>query len=300
MNRFVWLVRREVWEHKAIWIAPAIVIAVLLVAVFTMGIQLGPIGVSDVTSALGQVPLEKQTKLLLVIYTALAVVMFLVMGVIGFFYSLDSLYADRRDRSVLFWKSMPVSDTETVLAKFATAAVVIPAVAVVGALAAQLVIAAGGSAKLWMADAGAAIMWQPAALLASAGIALLWAVTAALWYAPVIAYLMLASAWAPRGPFLWAVLPPASLAVLEKVLLHSEYVGDLIGWRLVGMYELMERQEHQLKLGGPAGDVVVDGVDLHASLLQLYGSPGLWLGLAAAAALLAAAIWVRRYRDETT
>ncbi len=53
--------------------------------------------------------------------------------------------------------------------------------------------------------------------------------TATLWYAPIVAYLMLASAWAPRSPFLWAVLPPVALVVMEGVLFRTDYVGDFIG-----------------------------------------------------------------------
>ena len=44
MNRFIWLVRREVWEHKAIWVAPAIVIGCLVLLVLTGNVHLGPIG----------------------------------------------------------------------------------------------------------------------------------------------------------------------------------------------------------------------------------------------------------------
>ena len=62
-------------------------------------------------------------------YAMVTAIIFLVMGTVGFFYCIDALYADRADRSVLFWKSLPLSDAETVLSKFATAAVLIPLVA---------------------------------------------------------------------------------------------------------------------------------------------------------------------------
>ena len=101
---------------------------------------------------------------------------------------------------MLFWKSLPLSDSETVLSKFAVAAVVIPLVSLLGAFAAQFVVAAGGSAKLAMSGMSAGIMWQPEAIFGGMTIAFLWCITAILWYAPVIAYLMLASAWAPSCP----------------------------------------------------------------------------------------------------
>jgi ABC-2 type transport system permease protein len=305
MRRFLWLVRREVWEHKAIWVAPAIVIGCLVLLVLTGNVHLGPIGAFDASSPLGNLPADVQVKLLMIVYAGLALVVFMVMGVVAFFYSLDALYADRRDRSVLFWKSLPLSDAETVLSKYATALVVIPLVAVAGAIAAQFVIAAGGSAKLAMAGMPAGFMWHPEAIMGGIGIAFLWCVTAILWYSPVVSYLMLASAWAPKGPFLWAVLPPVGLWILERVVVGSHYVGNFISGRLFGLYRLLGSREgaaaaEVAKNEAQSEAVKISNVDLLGSLREFYTSPELWLGVLAAGLLLAAAIWVRRYRDETT
>ncbi|MGH8135453.1 MAG: ABC-2 transporter permease [Steroidobacteraceae bacterium] len=304
MSRFFWLVRREIWEHKAIWVAPLIVLACFLLAVITGNVHLGPIGAMDTSTTFGALPPEKQLKLLLVVYAGLALVVYWVMGIIAFFYSLDSLYADRRDRSVLFWKSLPLSDAETVLSKFSVAVVVIPLVAILGALLAQLIVASGGAARLEIAGIPGGIMWQPEALLGGAAVAALWCVTASLWYAPIVAYLMLASAWAPKGPFLWAVLPPVALKVLELVLLRTRHVGDFISDRLFGLYRLLGEQDQAAAAASnhEVRDEIIkiSNIDLAASLKEFYSSPELWFGVAAAGLLLAAAMWVRRYRDETT
>lgn len=303
MNRFLWLVRREVWEHKAIWVAPAIVIGCLVLLVLTGNVHLGPVGEHGGVSVFGEVPRETQMKLLVVVYAGLALVVFMVMGIVAFFYSIDSLYADRRDRSVLFWKSLPISDVEAVLSKFTVAIVVIPLVALAASLVAQLVIAAGGSARLSMAGLPAGLMWNPQALLGGFAVAFLWCVTAMLWYAPIVGYLMLASAWAPRGPFLWAVLPPVGLWILERVVVGSEYIGDFITDRLFGLYRLLGARDEVKVVANVEGDHDLSGisnVDLVGSLREFYASPDLWLGVAAAALLLAGATWVRRYRDETS
>ncbi len=297
MSRFFWLVRREIWEHKAIWVAPLIVLGCLLLAMLTGNVHLGPIGSMDAATPLGNLPQEKQIKLLLVVYAGLALVVYIVMGIVAFFYALDSLYSDRRDRSVLFWKSLPLSDAETVLSKFAVAGGVIPMVALLGALLAQLVVAGGGSTMLEMAGASGRIMWQPDAIFGGAAVAAIWSVTAVVWYAPVIAYLMLASAWAPRGPFLWAVLPPVAVSVLELVLLRSTHVEDFITGRLFGLYKLLGWR--QQSGGDSPSEIRISDIDLSASLRDFYASPELWLGLVAAALMLAGAMWVRRYRDET-
>jgi ABC-2 type transport system permease protein len=300
MNRFLWLVRREVWEHKAIWVAPAIVIGCLVLLVLTGNVHLGPFAGHGDATVFDEVSREMQLKLLVIVYAGLALVVFMVMGIVAFFYSIDSLYADRRDRSVLFWKSLPLSDVETVLSKFAVAIVVIPLVALAASLVAQLVIAAGGSARLSMGGLPGGVMWEPQALFGGFMVAFLWCVTATLWYSPVVGYLMLASAWAPRGPFLWAVLPPVGLWVLERVVVGSEYVGDFITGRLFGLYRLLGEQSGG-EVNRPGGDLEkIGNVDLVGSLREFYASPDLWLGVGAAALLLAAAIWVRRYRDETS
>ena len=300
MNRFLWLVRREVWEHKAIWVAPAIVIGCLVLLVLTGNVHLGPLGGHGDATVFGEVSREMQLKLLVIVYAGLALVVFMVMGIVAFFYSIDSLYADRRDRSVLFWKSLPLSDVETVLSKFAVAIVVIPLVALAASLVAQLVIAAGGSARLSMGGLPGGLMWEPQALFGGFMVAFLWCVTATLWYAPIVGYLMLASAWAPRGPFLWAVLPPVGLWILERVVVGSEFVGDFITGRLFGLYRLLGEQSGG-EVNRPGGDLEkIGNVDLVGSLREFYASPDLWLGVGAAALLLAAAIWVRRYRDETS
>jgi ABC-2 type transport system permease protein len=300
MNRFLWLLRREVWEHKAIWVAPAIVIGCLLLLVLTGNVHLGPIAEVNGEAVFEKVRPDLQVKLLVVVYAGLALVMDMVLGIVAFFYALDSLYADRRDRSVLFWKSLPLSDAETVLSKFAVAAVVIPLVALAASLVAQLVVATGGAARLSFSGLPGGIMWNPEALFGGFAVAFLWCVTAMLWYAPVVAYLMLASAWAPRGPFLWAVLPPVGLWILERVVVGSEHVGDFITDRLFGLYRLLGQRSGG-ELDNPHDDLErIGSVDLVGSLREFYGSPELWLGVLAAALLLAGAMWVRRYRDETT
>lgn len=302
MNRFIWLIRREIWEHKAIWIAPSVVIGCLVLLVITGNVHLGPIGTADGNTTFGAFPPDVQQKLLLIAYAGLALVVDMVMGIIAFFYALDSLYSDRRDRSVLFWKSLPLSDSETVLSKFAVAAVVIPLVSLLGAFVAQFVVATGGSAKLAMSGMSAGVMWQPEAILGGMTIAFLWCVTAILWYAPVIAYLMLASAWAPKGPFLWAVLPPVAISLLERVVLYSQHAGDFIAGRLFGLYKLLGRREDGGVSDVEGGSEVakLSNIDLVGSLKEFYSSPDLWLGVVAAGLLLAAAMWVRRYRDETS
>ena len=302
MNNFLWLIRRELWEHKAIWIAPAIMLGCLFVAMLTGHVHITPF---DVDGEMPVMTAEQKSAIMTLIVGALPVLLvFCVMGIIAFFYCIDALYADRRDRSVLFWKSLPLSDAETVLSKFAVAAVVIPLIALAATFITQLMLVGGESVKASFGGTASAFTFDfdPKAVMGAAFIAIFWCVTAMLWYAPFIGYLMLASAWAPRAPFLWAVLPPAGLWIIEAVIIRTEVVGDFISDRLLPLRPLMQYVTHSLDAASTPDASKIDklaSIDLNAAIVHFYRSPELWLGLVAAAVLLAAAMWVRRYRDET-
>ena len=359
MNRFAWLVRREIWEHRAIWMAPAVVLALLLLGAVTGYLFIGDIVMDaeapgaeagatlseeDVAAlkrsiehggvvgamteeerraaldklarpesrrvvgraeALSMVPHAKRVQIVSVFYAAAATLVFVVMGTIAFFYSLDALYSDRRDRSVLFWKSLPLSDAETVLAKFFTAALVIPVVAVVAALLAQLIAAAGAAAKVSMIGGDPSLLWNPAVLGAALGSSVLLAAVSVLWYAPLVAYLLVVSAWAPRSPFLWAALPPVAVAMLERITLGTSYVKDILSDRLLGPIKALftdASHSHGVVVAQQGADAGASptAVEFGSRVLEFVISPSMLVGLLGAALLIAAAIWGRRYREENT
>jgi hypothetical protein len=241
MNRFLWLIRREVWEHRAIWVAPAVVLGCVILLILTGHVHIKPFSADEMKDVV--LSPDQKVTVLMYAYSALSLIVFLVMGVIAFFYAIDALYADRRDRSVLFWKSLPLSDAETVLSKFAVAILVIPLVALAATVATQLLIATGESLKFRdRRRAGGVSCGSRRRCSGGMGVAALWCVTAMVWYAPFVGYLMLASAWAPRSPFLWAVLPPVALWILEAVVMRSTYVGDFIKDRLFVLPYILRMQ----------------------------------------------------------
>src|SRR5258708_18408447 len=102
-----WLVRRELWEYRSIYIAPLAIAAVVL-----FGFLIATLGRALATADL--------TQRRAVLEGPFGFSAGLIMGtafVVGIFYSLDALHGERRDRSILFWKSLPVSDLMTVLSK---------------------------------------------------------------------------------------------------------------------------------------------------------------------------------------
>ncbi len=124
----------------------------------------------------------------------------IVMGVVTVFYLLDSLYADRRDRTVLFWKSLPVSDQETVLSKLATASVAVPVLIFAGSADHQR---AGGPDRQRAPEPGRRraiwpLVWNASVWFPAMAIFLYMLVVAVLWYLPIFAWLLLVSASAGR------------------------------------------------------------------------------------------------------
>jgi ABC-2 type transport system permease protein len=118
--------------------------------------------------------------------------------------------------------------------------------------------------------------------------------TLTLWWAPVYAWLMLISGWAKRAPFLWAVLPPLFLALAEKIALGTENVWSLIIYRIMGGFQQAFVVPTQAAF--KAGTAFPNGLP-QLDPGKFVATPALWVGLAVAAALFAACVWLRRRSD---
>lgn len=262
-----WSVRREVWENRSIYIAPLIVMAIVL---FGSSIML-----------LGYPAAVKPFRI------APAPIM-LTTFLVGFFYCLDALYGERRDRSILFWKSLPVSDRTTVLSKMAVPLVVLPLLAFVLSLITVIILLLVGTVSLAARGMSAGSLWMDVFFIQP--VIMFYGLAAhALWFAPVHGWLLLISAWARRAPALWAILPVVALSVLERGLLGSEHFLIYVRYRFLGVMSVGFTNTKQT--GGS-----IDALS-QLTLGRFLATPGLWLGLIFAAACLAAAIRLRRSRE---
>lgn len=262
-----WSVRREVWENRSIYIAPLIVMAIVL---FGSAITL-----------LGYPAAVKPFRM------APAPIM-LTTFIVGFFYCLDALYGERRDRSILFWKSLPVSDRTTVLSKMAVPLVVLPLLAFVLSLITVIILLLVGTVSLAARGMSAGSLWMDVFFIQP--IIMFYGLAAhALWFAPVHGWLLLISAWARRAPVLWAILPPVVLAAIEHLLFRTKFVPAFFGNRFLGVMRVGFTNTKQT--GG--------SIDALSQLTpgRFLTTPGLWLGLIFAVACLAAAIRLRRNRE---
>jgi ABC-2 type transport system permease protein len=203
---------------------------------------------------------------------------------IGILYAIDALYGERRDRSILFWKSLPVSDLTTVLSKFTIPIIVVPMISFAITLLTQFAMLLLSSVILISSGSGIGVVWTGTPFLSDSSALFYHLLTIhGLWYAPIYAWLLLISAWAPRLPFLWAVLPPFVIGGLEKITFGTSHFLDLLKYRALGTNGAMTPEHHPR---------------LASALIphHFFSTPGLWSGLVVAAALLYLTMRVRRYR----
>lgn len=306
MNQMTTLVRRELWEHRAIVFVPGVfgllfVVAVILGIFGFANVRIdGDVGGATLGDLADRVRPDQWRPLMELVFASVAVTMQVVMGVIIFFYLIDSLYAERRDRSILFWKSLPVSDTRVVASKFVTAALATPAItiAVFVGTAILLWLIAGGT--LFFSGASEALAAGPGALAKTVTIMAYAMLVQALWHAPLYGWLLLASAYAKRAVLLWAILPPIGVIVAEQILFGTERFATVLGERMVGGLPLAFDQ-FQGGIGWHDGADAATAFPPLAEFLtpgRFLAAPDLWAGFVLAAAFLAGAIWLRRWRDE--
>jgi ABC-2 type transport system permease protein len=273
-----WSMRRELWENRSIYVAP---LAVAGVALF--GFSLSAIaGIWEKPLRLN--PAQPQAP-----YDIAAGLMMLTGIVVSVFYCLDALHGERRDRSILFWKSLPVSDVTTVLAKASIPLVILPLLTVAITVAMQWLMLLLSSAVVLASGLSVAVLWTKLSFLRMSWLLLYHVLTAhALWPAPIYCWLLLVSGWPRRATFLWATLPLVAIAGVEQIAFHTWHFATMVGSRLLGAAPTV---------ASTSPDMFPTDPMTHTAPAHFLSSPGLWAGLALAAVFLAAAVRLRRYRE---
>ncbi len=272
-----WSIRRELWENRSIYIAPLAVAGVALFA-FTLS---SIVGIWERPLRLN--PAQPQAP-----YDMAAGLMMLTGIVVSVFYCIDALHSERRDRSILFWKSLPVSDVTTVLAKASIPLVILPLLTFAITVAMQWLMLLLSSAVVLGSGSSVATLWTNVSLFRMAWLLLYHILTAhALWAAPIYCWLLLVSGWPRRAAFLWAALPLVAIAGVEQIVFHTWHFAALVWSRLLGAAPTV---------ASTSPDMFPTDPMTHIALGSFLGNPGLWIGLAVAAAFLAAAVRLRRYQ----
>ncbi len=297
------LIQREFWEHRSIWVTPA-AIGVVMVLMGATGlvigdnfrevVDMGIVGASNVGDA-------ERRAMLIGALSGVTLLFTLTMWVLTIFYCLDSLYAERKDKSILFWRSLPITDTETVISKLIVAAVAIPLVTLVAVVATQLVnlvILSG-----WVSARGGSpghLLWDVGALFDIWGSTLIFLLAVPLWLSPFLGWFLFVSAFTKRSPLLVAFLPIVVVPMLERMVLGTRYFADAIFVRS-GKMPLFGDVDPETIFDGDRVQLSTDMVSVLGviNVGKFLASPSLWLGIVVCALFTAAAVYVRRYRDES-
>ncbi len=300
------LLKREIWEHRAIYVTPLVIALIIsmmsitgqvAVSAFDQAVDIAILGATNLGEA-------ERASAITVLMVSISLLFILAMWVLTIFYTLDSLYAERKDKSILFWRSMPITDAETVVSKLVTAMVVIPLVTFVVLAATHLFVLTISS--IWVSFRGANagyLIWQAAPLLDNWIATLIFLLAIPLWLSPFIGWFLLVSAYTKRSPLLVAFLPIILLPMLERTLVGTRFFADAIfvrsgkmplfqGIDTIGLWSEDKEALHEL---GRSGITFLSMVDLGGFLAR----PGLWLGLIVCGLFVTAATYVRRYRDES-
>ena len=296
-NPFKTLMLREYWENRrAIFTTPLVITAVTMaLVIISMGIFGRAIHINGDAYTLGEVIADMSSREAsklsehinhLLLFSSVPVMIGVWFCMV--FTALGSLYDERKDNSILFWKSMPVSDVQTILSKLLTVTMVIPVVAIGFTLIFQIFLLIVGSFYTIGTEYSAwALLWSSSNLPALVFNEVIYMTMYSLWALPIFAWLMLASVIAKRTPLLVATIPVALLALFEGLFFHSEYLVRFIGMRISGAHIMDTEKGFAQNFSNMNPLSTLD-------IVQSASQPAFWTGLGIAAGLLYVTVLLRK------
>jgi len=315
MNRLLALMKREFWENKgAFRTTPLVIGGIFLAAMVMFLITFNHFdnefqSLRELLRFVAQQDVDLRAKVLFAANLEISVFFSMVLAFVVFFYLLGSLYDDRKDRSILFWKSLPASDTLTLASKLLAAMVVAPFIfwvvyvithIVIMALFAVVVMVLGENPWTLFLSLGSPFeAWS---------LVLVSYFAQSIWALPLYGWLMLVSAFAPRIPLLFAILPPVILGVLElwvdflKTFTLNDNLFGLFGRWFANSPLIMSGDDHENGFGAALGIPITSDYDHEVTLANIFDrlfSTDMLIGLAIAAVFLGAALWLRRRATES-
>ncbi|PZO08994.1 MAG: hypothetical protein DCF27_07105 [Lysobacteraceae bacterium] len=329
MNTFKWLLKREYWEHRGGFFWAPLITGAIFMLLTTMAVIAGESmrrSTDDGGTILKMngVEIGKLTQTMspgdiaemgsgLDLGTLLASTWpFLVLAFVVFFYCLGALFDERKDRSILFWKSLPLSDGQTVLSKVFSALVIAPVIATIAAIGTSmgfLVILSGYA--LFHGGNPLTLIWGPASPLTVAFNLAAALPVFAMWALPTVGWLLLVSAWSKSKPFLWALLVPLFAGILVSWFDVMEMLGmkaswfwtNIVGRMLLGTFNGIDMvyrtaKDPAMQNFNPDGPQDVVALFSAQNTWSAFTHVDIWVGAAAGVVMILAAVYFRRTRDE--
>ena len=304
INHQLALVKREIWEHRSIYMTPAAIVIIVTLGVLAMlAFASGFAAELDIAifGAQNIAGYPERKAVLTGFFLGTSWIFLVALMFLTVFYSLDSLYAERKDKSILFWRSLPITDAETVISKLLTAIFVLPIATVVGIIVTHLINLTVLS--MWVAmkgGDGGMLVWGSVALLDNWLAAFIIVIASGIWMSPFIGWFLLVSAYTKRSPLLMAFMPLIVISLLEGIVLRTHvFAENVLGrgdglplFRKANIEQFFE--EEQWRIGENASNLLT-----HIDVVQFITTPGTWAGIVVCGLLCTGAIYVRRFRDES-
>ena len=298
------LIKREIWEHRAIYVTPiAIAVVVSLVSLagmvtisaFDKEVNMALFGASNIAGD------AEREAAMTVFFLGTSWVFLFGLAILTTFYTLDSLYAERKDKSILFWRSLPITDAETVVSKLLTAVFVLPLVTVAAIIVTHIVNLVITSGWVMVRGGNAAhLIWGSVPLFDNWAAALIVTIASAIWMSPFIGWFLFVSAFTKRSPLLMAFMPLIIIPIVEWIFFRTKIFATAAFGRgeMIPLFREMDL-EHFFDEDRMRVNEEVVRLLAHIDVGRFLVSPSVWAGVVVCGLFATAAIYLRRYRDES-
>ena len=322
MASFITLLRRELWEHTSLKAVPITLLMFVLLSnlafIFVVGSSANVITISTGDDALSvnnyieyfaQLDAEKQSVIVNGTMITTGMIINSILLIVMFFYLLDSLYGERKDRTILFWKSLPVSNKQTVLSKLTIAVLIIPVIIFITTALANLITLSLQSYAFLHNQYPADLLWQQTDIIGTTMFSIFLLIQQTIWYFPVMGWLLFCSAWCRKPPIIVAVLIPALLVFIDSSFALGTGISEVLLERLplgimsmqLGSESSMMSYPYNMSNQQLPGFNMVAGISLPSidDILRFLGNNKVWMGIVIGIFFTGMAISLRRWRDDS-
>ena len=304
INHYMALIKREFWEHRSIWVTPVAIASIIILGTLTALMFVGDfskelnLAFFSAQNIAGDI---ERKALLTGMFVGSSPLFLIGLAILVVFYSLDSLYAERKDKSILFWRSLPVTDAETVVSKLLTALILIPAFTIAAIIVTHIVNLIVVS--LWVSmkggDAGM-LIWSSISLFDNWVAAIIAIYCMGIWMSPFLGWFLFVSAYTKRAPLLMAFMPLVLIPLVEGIFLRSAHFAEAV-WGRSAMIPLFSGVDIEAIFDEDRRHLNAEMISLLSTIDfgKFITSVDTWIGIIVCGLLTTAAIYVRRFRDES-
>lgn len=301
------LIRKEMWEYKTTFVIVPLALTLMMTAIMVFAALSFEVSGGDTPFIdIGELATLNSNQREWKIYQLMndvSIFLKLVLFTVSIFYLCSALFEERKTQTILFWKSLPVSDAQTILAKWITIAVCVPVIYWLAISACQLV---SLLLTLYLASGSGYdsvdLILKPAHPIQTWWLSLNYILLDVIWLAPAYGWFLLMSASSKRAPMMSAFIPLIMVSIAESWLLEGHSLFFLILKRLAPQELMLWVESIPNRFVGTellslAGIDSTSLVPHWSDVVHSYVKLDLWLGLVFAVGLFLITVNVRKRRS---